>query len=105
MSYRRSYEYTTAPEQREEFMKRVKTAIHVYWWPVVFPNNYPYDMFRDKKIKTKHNTLFFNKFNKLVVDEIEEYNSLWYTVIINSSDNQSIPEINHLHFIKTIDEN
>lgn len=100
--YRRSYDYNTTPEQRERFVEHIKNKLDDEWLFTIY-NQYPYDMCRDKKVKTKHLTMFFNDFSKKVFDRINYYYYDWYTVQINSSDNQSIPEINHLHFIKIIE--
>jgi hypothetical protein len=101
--YRRSYDYTITPEQKEEFIKNI-----LYYtgrrWHYIIGNDYPYDMCRDKKVKTKHEVMFFYEYNDDVIGQIKEYNSLWYSVQINSTEHQSIPEIQHLHFIKIIDE-
>ena len=71
---------------------------------VIIQNDYPYDMCRDKKVKTDHITIFY-KNTRDINFEIDHYLKQWYTVQINSSGNQSITEIQHLHFIKIIDEN
>ena len=84
--YRRSYDYTITPEQREEFMKWVKEWILKNWSSCII-NDYPYDMCRDKKVKTDHFTIFYQRMEK-VTDLINSALFSWYTVQINSSDNQ-----------------
>lgn len=105
MPYRRSYDYTITQEQKEEFIKSVKLIMDWNYWFYLMKNHFEYDMCRDKKVKTEHITLFFHTWSAEIYQMIIDYNSLWYSVQINSTKDQSIPEINHLHFIKTIDEN
>ena len=101
MCYRRSYDYTITPEQKEEFIKKIEKEIEHYWHSII-DNDYPYDMCRDKKVKTDHKTVFYKELY-LTNDVLN--NNIWYTIIKNSPKDQTIPEIQHLHFIKIIDEN
>ena len=87
-------------------MKKVIEWLKIEWWTYIIKNDYPYDMCRDKKVKTEHHTLFYNDIeSNYISDRLSVYTKDWYTVQINSSDNQSILEIQHLHFIKIINEN
>ena len=101
--FRRSYDYTITPEQREDLITEAQYIIDRDGY-FSFSNDYPYDMCRNKKVKTDHIVVFYKYINMKVTDLIISSLQEWYTVQINSSDNQSIPEINHLHFIKVIDE-
>lgn len=101
--YRRSKDYTITPEQKEEFIDNVKFMIEQIYWFYIIDNDYPYNMCRDKKVKTEHLTMFYYDI-WYVLPEIREYINKWYSVQINSTEHQSIPEIQHLHFIKIIDD-
>lgn len=102
--YRRSYDYTTTLQEREDLINEAQYIIDIDGY-FSFANDYPYDMCRDKKVKTDYIVVFYKYINIKVTDLINSALQDWYTVQINSSDNQTIPEIQHLHLIKIIDEN
>jgi len=100
--YRRSYDYTITPEKKEDFMKHINDYLEEYPY-YVHDNDYPYDMCCNKKVEVEHITYFYRDIVGLY-RVINKWVQDWYTVQINSTEHQSIPEIQHLHFIKIIDE-
>lgn len=96
--YSRSYEpeYT----EKEMFLYIVQEYI-MSDWEYLHKNNYPYDLKDGKKVKVDHWTLWHDDYTSL-----EHWISFFakdsYIVQENPTEDKSVPEIPHLHFIKEI---
>lgn len=99
--FSRSKKYNSSPEELKNYLDNLK---YDQWWIAFVDNDYPYDLYEWKPVTTTHKIAWYkNNVNSVVLLElINSMSYLWYFVMKNPPDKQSVKEINHFHFIKII---
>lgn len=106
MRYSRTYDVKYNPMQKYFFLIIVKNSILNMWY-YSHVSNYPYDYDNVEKrnVKLLHVTMRYHEnLKKELWDIIDAFVSDGFYAQENNEENQSIPEISHIHFLKEIDD-
>jgi len=108
-TYSRSKKVEYHPEEAKIFLRLVKSSLEKEGY-YLHINNYPYDQEQEQKVrwkikqvKTLHITLWHKEDLDSIDEVIETIKLAGFYPQRNDRNKKSIPEIEHIHFIKVLE--